>query len=78
MESGGHVAESKLELDFTPPHGLRAHLVTMTTTGTAPCLGLYKAQYTYTAQGEDEVSMEEDQLVFLLDNSDDECVSGCH
>jgi hypothetical protein len=41
---------------------------------TGECLGLYKATYAYTAQGDDELSMEEDQLVFLMDNSDDECV----
>jgi hypothetical protein len=45
-----------------------------TATGPEPCLGTYKAVYAYTAQGEDEVSVEEDQLVFLLDNSDDEYV----
>ena len=47
-----------------------------TATGPEPCLGTYKAVYAYIAQGEDEVSVEEDQLVFLLDNSDDEYV-GC-
>lgn len=35
-------------------------------------LGVYKALYSYEAQGEDEVAIEEDQLVFVLDNSDDE------
>ncbi|PVG01079.1 hypothetical protein CPB86DRAFT_812654 [Serendipita vermifera] len=39
---------------------------------TGECLGIYKATYAYTAQGEDELSMEEDQLVFLMDNSDDD------
>lgn len=45
-----------------------------TATAPEPCLGTYKAVYAYTAQGDDEVSVEEDQLVFLLDNSDDEYV----
>jgi hypothetical protein len=43
-------------------------------TTTEPCLGLYKALYSYAAQGEDEVSVDEDQLVFLLDTSDEEYV----
>ncbi|KAG8834318.1 cytoskeletal protein binding protein [Serendipita sp. 399] len=34
------------------------------------CLGIYKATYAWEAQGDDEVSMAEDQLVLLLDNSD--------
>ena len=38
------------------------------------CLGVYKALYAYVATGEDEVDMEEDQLVLLLERSDDECV----
>jgi hypothetical protein len=37
------------------------------------CLGVYKALYAYAATGEDEVDMEEDQLVLLLERSDDEC-----
>jgi hypothetical protein len=37
------------------------------------CLGVYKALYAYASTGEDEVDMEEDQLVLLLERSDDEC-----
>ncbi len=41
-------------------------------TVTPAYLGVYKASYDYTAQGDDEISVEEDQLLFLLDGSDDE------
>lgn len=36
------------------------------------CFGLYKALYAYESQGDDEVTMQEDQLVLLLDKSDDD------
>lgn len=44
-------------------------------TVTTTYLGVYKATYDYKAQGEDEISIEEDQLLFLLDNSDEEWVA---
>ncbi|KIM20446.1 hypothetical protein M408DRAFT_30349 [Serendipita vermifera MAFF 305830] len=36
------------------------------------CLGVYKALYAYASTGDDEVDMEEDQLVLLLERSDDD------
>ena len=44
----------------------------MATATSGECFGVYKALYAYEPQGEDEVNMAEDQLVLLLDKSDDE------
>lgn len=41
-------------------------------TATNDYIGVLKASYKYEAQGDDEISIEEDQLLFLLDNSDEE------
>lgn len=37
-------------------------------------LAILKASYDYEPQSEDEVAIKEDQLLFLLDKTDDECV----
>lgn len=37
-------------------------------------LAVLKATYDYEPQSEDEIAIKENQLLFLLDKSDDECV----
>jgi hypothetical protein len=39
-------------------------------------LAVLKAAYDYAPQSEDEIAIKENQLLFLLDKSDDECVHG--
>ena len=38
-------------------------------------IAVLKASFDYTPQSEDEVEIKEDQLLLLLEKTDDECVS---
>ena len=39
-----------------------------------PYLQVLKASYDYDPQSEDEIAIKEDQLLFLIERTDDECV----
>lgn len=39
-------------------------------------LAVLKASYDYEAQSEEEITIKEDQLLFLLERVDEECVFG--
>jgi actin cytoskeleton-regulatory complex protein SLA1 len=40
-------------------------------------LAVLKASYDYTPQSEDEIEIKEDQLLLLIEKTDDECVIPC-
>jgi hypothetical protein len=67
-----------------PRLGLGQHCLTISRSLPSSCsditmadssyLAVLKAAYDYAPQGDDEVAVKEDQLLFLLERTDDECV----
>jgi hypothetical protein len=43
-----------------------------------PYLAVLKASYDYEPQSDDEIAIKEDQLLFLIERVDDECVPRTH
>lgn len=41
-------------------------------------LAVLKASYDYSPQSDDEIAIKEDQILFLVERTDDECVSIHH
>lgn len=47
----------------------------MPTSDTEHYLAVLKASYDYSPQSDDEIAVKEDQILFLIERTDDECVS---